>query len=195
MEQSEEGQGALRRTLVRTAMAMLEANMPDLSLRAVARAAGVSAMAPYRHFPNKAGLQGAVASEGFAILTADLLAAGAGAGPRDHLVFQGLAYIRFAQTRPALFRLMFADRRTVELGEECEAQAYRVLIESVEAIVDTGVEQATLASWAIVHGLAMLALDGRLDEAAESNMANVLQLFALSLGQSASSVAHEAHPA
>ena len=196
MEQPEEGQGALRRTLVRTAMAMLEADTPDLSLRAVARAAGVSAMAPYRHFPNKAGLLGAVASEGFAILTDDLLTAEAGASPRDRLVHQGLAYIHFARTRTALFRLMFADRRTVDLGEECEARAYRVLTETVEAIVDTGVEQATLASWAIVHGLAMLALDGRLDDAAESNMSNVLQLFALSLGQQpARSAPHEAHPA
>jgi AcrR family transcriptional regulator len=140
-------------------------------------------MAPYRHFPNKAGLLGALASEGFAILTGDLLAAKAGAGPRDRLVYQGLAYIHFARTRPALFRLMFADRRMVKLGKECEAQAYRVLTETVESIVDTDTEQATLASWAIVHGLAMLALDERLDDAAESSMSQVLQLFAFSLGQ------------
>lgn len=67
-----------------------------------------------------------------------------------------------------------------------------MLTESVEAIVDMVVEQATLASWAIVHGLAMLALDGRLDEVAESK---VLQLFAVSLGQPESSTPHEAHPA
>lgn len=70
-----------------------------------------------------------------------------------------------------------------------------MLTESVEAIVDMVVEQATLASWAIVHGLAMLALDGRLDEDAESNMSKVLQLFAVSLGQPESSTPHEAHPA
>ena len=57
---------------------------------------------------------------------------------------------------------MFADRRMVDLGDEWEAQAYQVLTDSVAAILDSGVEQATLASWAIVHGLAMLALDGRL---------------------------------
>ena len=184
MELPEEGQGALRRTLVRTAMAMLEADTHDLSLRAVARAAGVSATAPYRHFPNKAGLLGAVASDGFAILTSDLLAAASDGDPREHLVHQGLAYIRFARTRPALFRLMFADRRTVERGEGCEAQAYGVLTESVAAIVDTNVEQATLASWAIVHGLAMLALDGRLEDTAETGLQDVLKLFAFSLGTS-----------
>lgn len=184
MEQPEEGQGALRRTLVRTAMAMLEADTSDLSLRAVARAAGVSAMAPYRHFPNKAGLLGAVGSEGFAILTSDLLAAEAGANPRERLVNQGIAYICFARAHPALFRLMFADRRMVNLGAECEAKAYQVLTDSVAAILDTGVEQATLASWAIVHGLAMLALDGRLEDTTESDMRNVVEPFAFSLGYS-----------
>ncbi|HKT76571.1 MAG TPA: TetR/AcrR family transcriptional regulator [Sphingobium sp.] len=184
MERSGEEEGDLRHRLVRTAMAMLEADTPDLSLRAVARAAGVSAMAPYRHFPNKAALLGALASEGFAILTADLLAAETVAGPQDRLVQQGLAYIRFAQARPALFRLMFADRRMVQLSTECEAQAYKVLTESVQAIVDTDAEQATLASWAIVHGLAMLALDQRLEDAAGANMSKILQFFVFSMSRS-----------
>lgn len=184
MEQPEEEQGTLRGTLVRTAMAMLEADTPDFSLRAVARTAGVSAMAPYRHFPNKAGLLGAVASEGFAILTRDLLAAEMGGNPRERLINQGIAYICFARARPALFRLMFADRRMVNLGEECEAQAYQVLTATVAAILGGGVEQATLASWAIVHGLAMLALDGRLEDTTEASMRNVLEPFAFSLGYS-----------
>ncbi|AEG51291.1 regulatory protein TetR [Sphingobium chlorophenolicum L-1] len=181
MEHPGEGQGALRHTLMRTAMAMLKADVPDISLRAVARAAGVSAMAPYRHFPDKAGLMGALASEGFAILTVDLLAVDAGGNPRERLMRQGLAYIRFARTHQALFRLMFADRRMVRREDECESQAYQVLTDSVAKILDEGIERATLASWAVVHGLAMLALDGQLEDTDEADMQEVLQLFAFSL--------------
>jgi AcrR family transcriptional regulator len=60
-----DAQAGLRETLIVEALRMLEAGSEEPTLRAVARAAGVSAMAPYRHFPDKAGLMAAVANRGF----------------------------------------------------------------------------------------------------------------------------------
>ncbi len=169
--------GGLRDRLVEHALALLERGETDISLRGVARAAGVSAMAPYRHFPDKASLVGAVATHGFGSLRqllerADADAAG---GPGSALIAQGIAYVRFARDRPALFRLMFADPVTTTLSAGCDAAAYDVLARRVESLVpDTGT--AASACWAIVHGLAILTLDGRISPD-EREWQRVLELF------------------
>jgi AcrR family transcriptional regulator len=175
-----EEQGGLRVALVREAVAMLEGGVTDLSLRAVARAAGVSAMAPYRHFADKAALLGAVAEHGFALLLDALERGDAAADGRAALVGQGLAYVAFATRHPALFRLMFADR-----GDACQPTgvgdaAYAILARRVALLEPDDAPAATLACWAIVHGLATLALDGRLPSGADPARP-ALELFASGL--------------
>jgi AcrR family transcriptional regulator len=99
----------LRQALIRSALEILsEAGVAALSLRAAARRAGVSAMAPYRHFADKEALLAAVAEFGFRELLARLTAAtAAAADPRAGLAALGVAYVLFAREQPSLFKLMF----------------------------------------------------------------------------------------
>lgn len=151
----------LRARLLAEAMQQLETGEDLPSLRGLARAAGVSAMAPYRHFPDKAALLGAVAAEGFERLRRVLEEADS-AGGVQALVAQGIAYIGFATQRPALFRLMFSSAVALPPERECTMMAYRVLERRVAMLVPEGAAVAALASWAVVHGLATLVLDGRM---------------------------------
>ena len=149
--------GDLRTALVTTALSLLEAGDGPPSLREVARAAGVSAMAPYRHFADRAALLAAVADEGFAALRTRLLAADEAPTSRAALIAQGRAYVDFALAQPALFRLMFSREKTggVPEGET----AYTVLANRVARLAPDRAEAATLAAWGLVHGLATLLLD------------------------------------
>lgn len=178
---------ALRRSLIDHAMRLLDTGDHDPSLRAVARAAGVSAMAPYRHFPDKAALLGAVAAEGFALLREALVAAdasGLAGGPAQALVEQGLAYVAFAQAHPGLFRLMFTDtiaaRAMVSPDAAADGDAYAVLAARVATLCPATAATATMAAWALVHGFAMLVLDRRLPPEVEAARA-ALALFVAGL--------------
>jgi AcrR family transcriptional regulator len=163
MSERDSEAASLRTLLVARALEMLERGESDVSLRAVARAAGVSAMAPYRHFADKAALMAAVALRGFRMLHERALAADADADPVRALAAQGLAYVAFAREKPALFRLMFADGAGLALPEADGAGAYDVLAARVATLVPPDrVAPAVLGCWGLVHGLAMLALDGRL---------------------------------
>jgi AcrR family transcriptional regulator len=137
-----------------------------LSLRAVARRAGVSAMAPYRHFPDKEALLAAVAAEGFREFRSVLEAADSTSPPDRALLEQGVAYVRFACAQPALFRLMFGPPRqgAHPALKRDEEQAYSVLAARVAAETPAPLRQSrTLACWSVVHGLASLIIDGQID--------------------------------
>lgn len=151
--------GDLRAALVNTALTLLEAGEAPPSLREVARAAGVSAMAPYRHFVDRAALLAAVAEHGFTQLRERLLVADEVPTSRAALIAQGRAYVDFALAHPALFRLMFSREKAggVPEGET----AYTVLANRVAHIAPDRAEVATLAAWGLVHGLATLLLDAK----------------------------------
>lgn len=169
----------LRDQLLDHAEAMLEAGESEPGIRALARAAGVSAMAPYRHFADKAALLGAVAERGFATLAARLVAADATGSDQERLIAQGLAYVAFARAHPALFRLMFARRVEGACAPEKtreNAPAFAILADRVAAMTGRDDDDATLGCWAIVHGLATLALDSRVDAPAPQVRA-VLALY------------------
>ncbi|WP_201699408.1 TetR/AcrR family transcriptional regulator [Paraburkholderia hiiakae] len=153
---------SLRDRLVDCALTLLEQGESDVSLRAVARAAGVSAMAPYRHFEDKAALMGAVALKGFAMLEADAARADQADDACEALTAQGLAYVGFARAHPALFRLMFADGAGLALPHEDCRGAYRLMTRRVAELAPHWVEAGALACWGLVHGLATLALDVRI---------------------------------
>ena len=156
---------------------MLAEDPAALTLRGVARAVGVSAMAPYRHFADKAALLDAVTRCGFATLRDVLHKADQAADDRTALVGQGLAYIAFAVAHPALFRLMFAkpedDGVSLDPGSDT---AYGVLARRMARLVPAGTATAITAAWAIVHGLATLTLDARLP-AGEAHARDVLNFF------------------
>jgi AcrR family transcriptional regulator len=113
-----------------------------LSVREAARRAGVSHNAPYRHFRDRESLLAGLAQEGFAILEKAL----EGRSGRD----LGEAYVRFALAHPQRFRLMF------------RAGAQTALLDRFAAAFAGVSEQrvAGLAAWALVHGIAELAING-----------------------------------
>ena len=172
----------LRTALIREALSLLDEGATDLSLRRIARMARVSAMAPYRHFADKTALLRAVADHGFDLLRDTLEAADRSPGNAEALIAQGIAYVAFALRRPALFRLMFADHHPPDPCDhgDCRAAAYAVLSRRAARVTSNDGDVATLACWAIVHGLATLALDGRLSSDSEQ-IRSVLTLFVSSL--------------
>src|SRR5436190_7702098 len=104
--------GDLRNALLESARSILEKQgLEALSLRAVARGAGVSHAAPYRHFPNHESLLVELAVEGFQELRGELVRAGNTAGHEsDRIATIGAAYMRFVARRPALASLMFGPQ-------------------------------------------------------------------------------------
>lgn len=170
--------GDLRAALLSAGLDLLrEVGPADLSLRAAARRAGVSAMAPYRHFADKETLLAALAGEGFMRFGAALASATARAGgPGAALRAQGLAYVRFALAEPALFRLMFGPViRHAPEGQETEGQgALRAAGESAFEQLRNAVAAAApgrgpessevfaMACWSMVHGYACLVVDGKI---------------------------------
>jgi AcrR family transcriptional regulator len=155
--------GDLRNSLREAARAILEEEgLAALSLRAVARRAGVSHAAPYRHYPNHEALLVELAIEGFEELRAEIVAAASGAGLADERISEiGAAYMRFVARRPALARLMFGPQLPnrdsfPDLGTAADS----IGTEIGAALNDTALG---LAVWAAVHGLAMLILENVID--------------------------------
>ncbi len=111
MEKKPYHHGDLRAALVAEGLRLLEGSDSDsLSLREIARNAGVSATSVYRHFPDKQALLAALAQEGLARLATAQREAAAQAGGGAHgFAATGRAYVRFALANPALFRLIFAS--------------------------------------------------------------------------------------
>ena len=163
--------GELRPALAAAALELLaEGGVDALSLRAVARRAGVSAMAPYRHYADKEALLAAVAAQGFDGLRSALQIADRQAGAGQALTAQAVAYVRYALDNPALFRLMFGPARAgthPELAAAGEG-AYAVLAHRVATDMRAGAEceARVLGCWSLVHGLACLHLDRRIKPSA-----------------------------
>jgi AcrR family transcriptional regulator len=159
--------GDLRAELVRAAMDLLEqSGEAALSLRAVARRAGVSPAAPYRHYADREALVSAVAAVGYRELAERLAAAHPSPSTPDQLASVATAYVQFALERPALFRMMFGEPCDRDNDERVTATA--AVSQYVRAIVERtfpqgDAEAVATAIWALVHGLAFLHLDGKLD--------------------------------
>ena len=155
--------GDLRRALVDAGRRLLEVEGgASISLRAVAREAGVSPAAPYHHFRDKSELLDALAIEGWDQLAVQMRAALAEAAPgRDRLVTLGVAYVQFAQMNPAIYRVMFDCSQSHESMPEKlrDEGAYRLVCDTlVESGIDprdeVGLELAAVAIWCAAHGVA-----------------------------------------
>jgi AcrR family transcriptional regulator len=168
--------GDLRTALVRAAMELLEeSGETALSLRAVARRAGVSPAAPYRHYADREALVSAVAAVGYRELAEQLAAAHPAPSTPDQLASVAIAYVQFALERPALFRIMFGEPCDRDNDERVAATA--AVSRYVRAIVErtfphADAEALATAVWALVHGLAFLHLDGKLDTSTPSLVAD-----------------------
>lgn len=179
--------GDLRRALLDKAFELFEqrGNL-DFSLRELARHAGVTHNAPYRHFASKAELLEAMTEEGLSRLAKSERMAldRAGDDKRARVCALGESYIRFAVNEPTVFRL--ALHSTVDPKSDSHAlaaESYFILERSLAEAQKAGVARQdmpardlTLAAWAFVHGIASLLVSGRLPnkEAAVSHYVYLL---------------------
>ncbi len=157
-----------------------------LTLRAVGERLGVSRTALYRHFENKDALLAAVADEGFRLLRQALVDAWqTSAGTRAGLTAMGHAYVGFALGHPSHYRVMFGGVvRPDHLKAHADpaTDAFGALVTAIVALQARGLlrqdEPTALGGyiWAVVHGIAMLALDGVIGQPAA---VDVLTRFSL----------------
>jgi AcrR family transcriptional regulator len=160
--------GDLPAALLRAAGKSIEKEGLDaLTLRTLARRLGVSHAAPYRHFRDREALLAALAAEGFAMLAEAQREAAAAGGLRG----MGEAYVRFALARPQRFRLMFGGQLKIArhpVLRDIATKTFAGLSGALAARVGTpaGARDASIAAWALVHGLAQLLLGDRIASAA-----------------------------
>jgi AcrR family transcriptional regulator len=157
--------GALRQALIDGAREILaERGHEQFSLKEVARRAGVSTSAPYRHFDTKDDLLNAVAAEGYAKLHQSLeQTAATTADPGERLLRLGGTYVRFAQEHPDLFITMFRSQPSVPAGHGSFDVLLRAVAEAQHAeLIPPGPPAELMARsiWATLHGLAVLSLRG-----------------------------------
>ena len=156
--------------------AIADSGLSGVSLRDVARRAGVSHSAPAHHFGSKAGLLTAFAAAGYQLLAESVLkevAASDAADGAAELAAIGRGYVRFAVGHPAHFEVMFRldalDPGNAEFVAASEA-AYGLLTATVERCRAAGrlhgrpPEVVAVSAWSLVHGLSALWISGRLPE-------------------------------
>lgn len=165
--------GDLRAALIAAALKLIDQHgVKGFTLKDAARIAGVSIAAPYRHFADKEALLLAIQQEGFAAFAAALAASrDPAATPKDQLIELGVDYLHFALSYPAHIQVMFGMVGGPKPQQPQQAPAgmtgYELLVEAVTALDPQVPEDLqhdlVLACWSIVHGFAMLQLDGALE--------------------------------
>lgn len=165
--------GNLREALLEAAIRLIaEVGPTAFTLREVARRARVSHNAPYRHFRNRDDLMAAVAAQGFRELTEAMVqAAGSKTDAPERLKSAGLGYVTFALRRPEHFTVMFDAPISKHKHPDSAAaaeEAFATLLGFVKNCQDGGrlpsgdLRQMALLAWTMVHGIAKLAITGRL---------------------------------
>ncbi|WP_149828694.1 TetR/AcrR family transcriptional regulator [Streptomyces tailanensis] len=156
--------GDLRRAILRAALDAIATDGPSaLSLRDLARRAGVSHAAPAHHFKDRTGLLTAIAAEGHGLLAAALAEA-------EGLPDAGVRYVRFAREHPAHFQVMFRPELLRE-GDLELTTARALSSEQLRMAVTTARPEAAgtdprlagIAAWSFSHGFATLLLSRNLD--------------------------------
>jgi AcrR family transcriptional regulator len=171
--------GDLREALLKAAERVLERDgLPGLTLRAVAREAGVSHAAPTHHFGDLTGLVSELAAIGFRQFNEAMLAAAAsGTTLPEKGMANAKAYVAFAQAHPGMYALMFRSNERLDhsrpaLHEASEA-AFAGLAGAVAASRQEQISRESLTldqaafiarNWSLVHGFTMLLLDGSLSD-------------------------------
>ncbi|HVV09848.1 TetR/AcrR family transcriptional regulator [Amycolatopsis sp.] len=182
--------GALREELITACLTLIESEgIGAVSLRRVAREAGVSPGAPYHHFADRAALLNTIAARGYEQLLADLRAAhGASRSPVRALGAMIETYVRFARSHPAYSQLMYRP----ELSHPRKDPATETLVNAVLRLVTDTVTDCQRTGhappgdpvplvtmvWSIAAGLAMLSIDGPLDHMTADRGSDVPELTA-----------------
>jgi AcrR family transcriptional regulator len=164
--------GNLKESLLEAAVQLIaEVGPAGFNLREVARRAGVSHNAPYRHFRDKEELLAEVAAQGFKELNEAMQEGAASEStPIGKLKRSGYAYVAFALHRPDHFAAMFdtPGRRTDPLCRQAGEAAFATLVGFIELsqregqLPDGGTEYRALLAWSLVHGIARLGVANRL---------------------------------
>lgn len=160
--------GNLRETLLAAADAVLaRQGATGITLRDVAKAAGVSHAAPYHHFASLDEMLAAVAERGFAQLAMAMAAPAGESDPRERLLQICEAYVNCARSHPAQFRLMFGPllarkHEFPTLKTAAEGAFAQLLAASTALDAGRGPELALLG-WSLAHGLSNLLIDGAFD--------------------------------
>jgi AcrR family transcriptional regulator len=168
--------GGLRDALLEAAERVLERDgLGGLTLRAVAREAGVSHAAPAHHFADLTGLVSELAAIGFRQFNTAMVAAGAqGASPLEKALARAKAYVAYAQAHPGMYGLMFrTERLDMSRPALCDAAnaSFAGLAGAIGATRHEQISEQALSleqaadiarAWSLVHGFTMLLLDGRL---------------------------------
>ena len=174
----------VREALLTAARAeLVEHGRAAISLRAVARRAGLSHASPKYHFGDRSGLLTAIATEGFHVLARQLSQVHE-PDARQQLAALGRAYIDFGLSHRALFELMFTAGELHATDPELVAaqkQAIGALTTAVSRLAGldatpSGTPELALISWALVHGLVVLARDGALQAAATPPATNAAEI-------------------
>lgn len=160
--------GNLRPALLEAARAVMEeSGIESLTLREVARRAGVSPGAPYHHFKDKADLIRELVLDGFQTLDrASRVALEGKTTPQEKLQAIGVTYVMYAVQHPDQFRLMFRSEMGCPLAGEnpTSTPVFRVLLGVIDefGLVEGDRNTAAISVWSLVHGLASLLVDGPL---------------------------------
>jgi AcrR family transcriptional regulator len=170
--------GALHDALLEAAERVLERDgLSGLTLRAVAREAGVSHAAPTHHFGDLTGLVSELAAIGYRQFNGALVAAAAGSSaPEEKGMARARAYLGFARAHPGMYGLMFRterlDMKRPSLHEAANA-AFAGLVGAVGSSRHEHIEEAApsldqaaaiVRAWSLLHGFTTLLLDGRLSD-------------------------------
>jgi AcrR family transcriptional regulator len=170
--------GALRDALLAAAERVLEREgLAGLTLRAVAREAGVSHAAPTHHFGDLTGLVSELAAIGFGQFNAAMATAGADAHTlAERAMARAKAYVAYAQARPGMYGLMFRNER-LDMSRPSLREAARASFAGLAGAIGAQRQEpisadqlsldqgaAIARAWSLVHGFTMLLLDGRLSD-------------------------------
>jgi AcrR family transcriptional regulator len=173
--------GDLRHALLQETLRVIQTQgVEGVTLRAVGERLGVSRTALYRHFADKSALLAAVCSEGFRTLRLALLDAWGDpegrperASAAARFEAMGLAYVRFAVEHPSHYRVMFGGFVKRDVADPALAHeaggAFQALVDAIVELQRSGAVRGDDALqlarfiWSVVHGVAMLAIDGQLE--------------------------------
>lgn len=167
--------GDLKNALIKAGVEILAKDgVSGLSLRKVAMKAGVSHAAPYAHFEDKQALIAAISTEGFRQLyeRVNVVAEEYKSQPSNQLIEVAWAYVQFAMDDPDRFKVMFSgvlekEKEYPEFVAESQRN-FQLVKKIVEANQASGMlrggssDLAALSAWGIIHGFAMLMLEGQI---------------------------------
>lgn len=172
-----QGHEDMRRALMDGAVAMVAADgLGGLSMREVARRSGLPNSAPIRLFRSRDGLLAAVAEEGFMTLFATIDGAAAtvpASDPRGRLQAAAIAWVTFASTHTAQYRMMMASSPLSKTGSSALLRAALLVFGRLVRFIEQGqaagkirqwpAQELALVVWSTLHGLALLLIDGQLE--------------------------------